>query len=469
VETGLVRCVRYGLILAAVLLAGCSSGSDDAQTAAPATTGAQASTTASSPAPTSSPNRRGIAGWPTYHGTTDRAGVSPSPPLTPPLRTAWTTHLDGAVYAQPLVVGPNVIVATENNSVYALEAATGRVRWHHHLAEPVPQSNLPCGNIDPLGITGTPAYDAATGLLFLVTESGDAVHDLHALDARTGQPRWERNLDVVDRDRHAEQQRAAVLVAHHRVYTAFGGLYGDCGDYIGYVTAVATDGSGPVLHYAVPSGREAGIWAPPGPVEEASGDLLVAAGNGSSTGGDFDGSDSVIRLSPDLQRLAVFAPSSWPEDNAADLDLGSSSPVPVAGHIVIAGKRGTAYLLPPSLGGVGGEVATLDGCASYGGAATVGTAVVLPCSDGIRRLDVTGSTMRWRWQLTDAAGSPLIAGDTVYALSPESGDLYAVDLDTGQVRSHVHVGEVTRFATPAPAGRLIVVGTTSGVVAVSGR
>jgi len=200
-----------------------------------------------------------------------------------------------------------------------------------------------------------------------------------------------------------------------------------------------------------------------------TGDLLVAVGNGSGTGGSFDGSDSVLRLSPTLQRRALFAPSTWPQDNAADLDLGSMSPV-LAGHrVVIAGKRGTVYLLAATLGGIGGELDAIDGCAGFGGAATVGQVVVLPCSDGIRRLEVTGDHMRWGWRLADVAGSPLIVGNTVYSLARDSGELYAVDAGSGRVLDRLEVGTVTRFATPAPAGRFIVVGTTDGVVAVSGK
>src|SRR5690242_21541856 len=41
---------------------------------------------------------------------------------------------------------------------------------------PQPLSGLPCGNIDPLGITGTPAYDATTGSVFVVAETRSEEH-----------------------------------------------------------------------------------------------------------------------------------------------------------------------------------------------------------------------------------------------------------------------------------------------------
>ena len=461
-----MRRVRVGLVPLVALLAACtSSGSAPA---GPRPT--SSSPIATSAAPSVQPPGAVLASsWPTYHGDNARSGYVDGPALRRPLHRAWERQLDGAVYAQPIVVGAFVIAATENNSVYALRADTGGVVWRRHLAPPVSRSRLPCGNIDPLGITGTPAYDVDSGFVLVVTETTGGRHDLHAIDARDGRVQWTRNLDVVDRDRSAQQQRSAVLVSHGRVYVAFGGLFGDCGNYIGYVTGVRADGKGTVDHYAVPSGREAGIWAPPGLVEEPSGDLLFAVGNGSETAGTFDGSDSVVRLSPGLERTAYFAPSTWAADNATDLDLGSSSPVLVRDKIVIAVKRGTVYLLSRSLGGIGGQLATLDGCAAYGGGATVRAAALLPCSDGLRRLDVNGSTMLWTWRVAAVAGSPLIVGDTAYALSSETGDLYGVDLATGRVATTIHVGEVTRFATPAPTGHGLVVGTTTGVVAISGK
>jgi outer membrane protein assembly factor BamB len=406
--------------------------------------------------------------WPTYHGDNRRSGVAEARALRPPLRQDWSTDLDGAVYAQPLVVGGSLLVATENNSVYSLDPHSGDIRWRRHLGAPVPQSDLPCGNIDPLGITGTPVYDEATGSVFAVTETTGARHTLWALDARTGEPRWSRPLDVLDdRDPAAEQQRSALLLVDDTVYVAFGGLFGDCGDYVGYVAGVATDGDGPVRHYAVPTTREAGMWSPAGPIE-AGGDIYVASGNGEQVDGDYDGSDSVIRLSLDLRRTALFAPDTWREDNAADLDLGSSSPVLVGNRVVIAGKRGTVYLLREDLGGIGGEIRTLEGCAAYGGAAQVGTGVLLPCADGIRALRVADDRLTWEWQAGGVAGSPVVAEDAVYSLDLDAGALVELDLDDGSERGRVDVGEVSRFATPVPLGDRVFVGTMTGVLAVQG-
>jgi hypothetical protein len=48
-----------------------------------------------------------------------------------------------------------VITATESDVVYAMNAVTGHVVLRTELGRPVSRAGLPCGNIDPLGITDT--------------------------------------------------------------------------------------------------------------------------------------------------------------------------------------------------------------------------------------------------------------------------------------------------------------------------
>jgi outer membrane protein assembly factor BamB len=454
---------RLSLTLIALALsavAGCSGSSPGS----PATSSGSAPASPTRPAP--SPTVV-AANWPTYHGSNDRAGSADGPVLAGRLRVAASVKVDGKVYAQPLVVNGLAIVATEHNTISAIRPGSGQVVWRVHLADPVPLSDLPCGNIDPTGITGTPAYDAATGLVFAATETTDSRHALVAIDARSGRVNWRRDLDVLpNRDRHTEQQRGALLVSSGRVYVPFGGRDGDCGNYVGYVVAIPTNGAGAEMHYAVPTRREAGMWAPPGPVVGPRGDIYVASGNGAEVGNRYDDSDSVIRLSATLQRTALFAPTTWPQDNQQDLDLGSMSPAVVGDQIVIAGKRGTVYLLDANLGGVGGELATLSGCAAYGGAAVRGNLVVLPCSDGLRALRVQNGKLAWLWHNGSTKGSPLIVGTDVYAF--DGDDLVQMPLSTGKVRRRVHVGSVTRFTTPVPTGDAVLVATTSKLVTVVG-
>src|SRR4029453_3212005 len=76
----------------------------------------------------------------------------------------------------------------------------------------------------------------------------------------------------------------------------------------------------------------------------------------------------------DNRVVSFFSPVAWANQNAHDRDLGSTGPAIVRGlgrtWIFSDGKGGTAYLFDlVLLGGLGGEIATLHGCESYGGTA----------------------------------------------------------------------------------------------------
>jgi outer membrane protein assembly factor BamB len=390
------------------------------------------------------------------------------------LSVAWRARLDGAVYGQPLVIGDTVIAATEGDTVYALDRRTGAVRWHRNLGRPVPLSALPCGNIDPLGITGTPVYDPASRRVYAVAEttaSQGVTHTLYGLDLAGGSVGVRRAIPTPDGRPTVNQQRAALTLAHGRVYVAFGGLNGDCGPYIGSVVGVPVTGRGPLLSYRVPTRREGGIWATGGPALGADGTLYVSVGNGAATSGAFDSSDSVTALTPELRARSVFAPKIWADDNARDLDLGSMAPAVVSGdRVLIAGKRGVAYLLrAPDLGGVGGEITQAKVCEAYGGPAHAGKTVYLPCRGGLAAVNVAGDRIQVLWRgPSGAAGSPVVGGGAVWVTDWETGSLYALDQSTGRTRQKIDVGELPHFASPTLSGSLALVGTMDGVVAVSG-
>jgi outer membrane protein assembly factor BamB len=382
---------------------------------------------------------------------------------------AWRARLDGAVYGQPLLVGDRVLAATEDDSVYALDSADGRVLWRARLGVPQPLSGLPCGDIDPLGITSTMALDPATGSLFALAETDGGHHVLFALDPATGSVRWRRPVEPPEGTPVDIQQRAALTVAFGRVYVPFGGLYGDCGDYIGSVVGTPTSGQGPQVSYHVPTAREGGIWAPGGLIAIGT-TLYATVGNSASeTDTDFDGGDSVIALSPDLSRLDYFAPTTWAQDNAADLDLGSLTPAPVDGRILALGKRGTAYLLDTDrLGGVGGQITQTQVCPALGAAAVRGATAYVACEDGIRALDVTGDRIRVVWKsAVPADGSPTLVDGDVWAVDYHSGTLYRLDASTGAATALVALGPVPHFASAALGIDRAYVGTMDGVAAVT--
>jgi outer membrane protein assembly factor BamB len=452
------RIVSVLLPLSLLLVAACSSAAPVSHETVPAGT-TRAAATAFTP-------------WTTYHQSPSRAGHV-ARPAGHPLKKAWTKGLGAAVYGEPLVVGNTLIVATEGDKMFGLNARTGHRRWVTKLGKPQPLSGLPCGDIDPLGITGTPSYDAQTGSVFAVAETNGGHHTLWALDAATGQKRWHKSLDVLpQRNRSAEQERSAVLVEHGRVIVTFGGLAGDCDNYVGYVTSSPVSGNGRTFHYAVPTAREAGMWSPAGPVLGRNGHVYVASGNGAELNGRFDKSDSVTELSSKkLHRLSIFAPSTWRVDNQRDLDLGSSSPVSLPGlhRLVIAGKRGTVYLLREHLGGIGSQVRSLDGCAAFGGAAVSGHTALMPClgQNQVRALRVGRHHLHWAWS-ANVYGSPIIAGSLVYVADRGSGDLVVLHLSDGTVAQRIHAGSLTHFPSEVVDGGYVFVPTLSGVTAFHG-
>ena len=416
--------------------------------------------------------------WPTYHANGGRTGLLGSASSARSLTTAWSHALDGAVYASPIVNNGTIYVATEAGSVYAFTAA-GALRWRAHIAAPVRLSDLatrgaPCGNIDPLGITGTPVYDAATNRVFAVAETlvnGAVQHLLASINADTGAFATRRVIPPRGNEA-VHQERGALALTGGRVIVPFGGLGGDCGSYIGSVVSTATNLQGTQTSYAIPTSREAGMWTPPGPTVLADGSILVADGNGAATGGAYDGSDSVVHLSAGLTFLDRFAPTTWAADNAADLDLGSAGPAVTSnGYVVQSGKRGVVYVLRLShLGGIGGQVSAADGCDAYGGAAVSGSTVFLPCASGVRRADIgANGSIRLGWQASGIPGAPVVYGNAVLATSQATGRLYILDPTTGGVRTSLAVGALTRFATPALDTGRAYVGNTSGIVAVNVR
>src|SRR5438128_481044 len=253
------------------------------------------------PPSTATPGQVTSADWTMYHDNNARTGFVADMPDPTRLTNLWQQPLDGAVYAEPLVVDGEVIVATENDTLYALGARSGQIQWHTTVGTPVPLSDLPCGNIDPLGITGTPVYDPQTGLVFAVAEIQGPAHLLVGVDVKTGQVKVRRLVDPPGANPQVHQQRAALALNGNKVYIAFGGLYGDCGDYHGMVVASRTDGTGALLTYQVPTQREGGIWAPAGPTIDGQGNIYVTVGNGAATGGDWDHTNAVLRLSTTLQ------------------------------------------------------------------------------------------------------------------------------------------------------------------------
>jgi len=465
-----VRSVTVTLLIVAAALPLAGAGRS---AAAPHQGQPQAAALAVYGRPGGRPDAGAATNWPTYHHDAARTGAVRGLPAAGRLSVAWSRHLDGAVYGQPLIIGGAVIAATENDSVYALARSSGRLLWRAHVGTPVPLADQPCGDIDPLGITGTPVYRPATGLVYAVTQTTGSRHFLVGIDVGSGKVRIRRVIPAPDRQRRYDQQRAALALANGRVYVAFGGHDGDCGPYIGSVVAIPASGRGRMRSYRVPAAREAGIWATGGPVVGPDGTLYVSVGNGAATRSPFDGSDSVTALFPGLHRRDLFAPNTWRADNQNDLDLGSMSPALLRdGKILAVGKRGIGYLLRAAhLGGIGGQVASGRICQAFGGPAVAGRTVYVPCvGSGMAAVSTARNRLRVLWRGPAGAwGSPVLGGGAVWVADWNSGVLYELSQATGRVRHRIALRSgLPHFASPSLSGRLVIIGTNRGVVAVAG-
>jgi len=453
--TGLVLCLVLCLVLFA--LVGCSTGSTPNVASRPRTT------------PTPSPPIS--AEWTEYHRDAGRSGVGPVEPALGGAHVAWNVPADAAVYASPLIVSGHVIVATENNTVYSLDIFTGQTIWTKHLGEPVDAGSLPCGNISPVtGITGTPAVDLASGRLFVVTFLRGYHHVLFALSLVDGSVLWQQDIDPAGSSPRVQQQRGALSIGSGSVYAPLGGLFGDCGAYSGYVVALPL-GGGQGRAYKVPSQRGGSIWAPQGATIAPDGSVYVVTGN--SFGAGFGYSDSVLQLSADLATVkSYFAPSNWAALNAGDVDLGSTGValLPTIGRAVVIGKEGVAYLLAAgSLGGIGGQLASLRVCSgAWGGSAWLDATVFVPCADGLYALRVTASSLSVAWHAArPVLGSPIVSAGAVWAIEPSSGTLYALNPASGSVLYSTGLGGAQHFSTPAATDGFVVVPAGQKVVAVS--
>ena len=143
------------------------------------------------------------------HNNVSRDGVYIDAAFTPDAAAGLTRDLNfdgtiiGNAYAQPLYIegspnGPMIIAVTEANNVHALNATTGTVIWQRHLGTAV--TSLPCTNINPVGITGTPVVDLASRSLFFdaVIDGPAKKHFIYSLNVDTGatNPGWPVDVDA---------------------------------------------------------------------------------------------------------------------------------------------------------------------------------------------------------------------------------------------------------------------------------
>ena len=278
-------------------------------------------------------------------------------------------------------------VATENDTVYAVDAqsiggSSATILWKTSVLPggESPSTSLPCGNIRPNGITATPVIDRARNAIYVEAMSqnpaGNIVHRLHALDLTNGSELFggpttitasfpgtggNSSGGVVTFLPPVHHERAALLEAGSTIYTAWAGLFGDCGAYSAWV--IAYD-AGTLKQTGaidlVPNNSGGGMWmGGGGPAADAAGNVYVISGNGfaDTPGANHSYGNSFVRLSTSggLTVGDYFTPYNTSAEDSADEDFGSAGPLllpdltdagGIVRHLAVgAGKDGNLYVL----------------------------------------------------------------------------------------------------------------------------
>jgi hypothetical protein len=302
----------------------------------------------------------------------------------------------GNVHAQPLYIeggpnGPMVIVVTASNNVYALNANAGVPIWSRTDIGPAVTSGLNCGNINPVGIIGTPVVDLNTRSLFFdaLIQGNPIKHFVYSLNVDTGatNANWPVDLNSagIGFTSLDQEDRGALALVNGIVYVPFSGYLGDCGNYHGFVVGVHIDNPSMVGGWHTQASK-GGIWGHSGVASDGT-NMFVITGNttGTSTWG---GGEAIIRLQAGPvfsgQSTDFWTPANWHDLDLGDTDLGGCSailihvPGATPSDLVLAlGKDGNAYLVNrDNLGGIAGPVvsAGVDGTMRGQSSATYTTA-----------------------------------------------------------------------------------------------
>jgi hypothetical protein len=329
--------------------------------------------------------------------------------------------LDDYVDAQPLVFNGVVYVVTENNSVYAINAASGKLIARTNLGKPVTTPIYGC-NQGHVGITSTPVIDPKSRTLYVIAYRYDRtpVFQLHALDTGSLKdkiaPRTVAasskltNGKTYHFDARVMRQRPGLLLSvNGNVYAGFGSHCDNVSPNLsrGWLLGWHGGSLAPVgarLNDKNAQSRNdfflTGIWmSGDGIAEDQSANLYFSTGNSDPSGTSYNKlnlSESVIKLSPDLTTTDSFFTPVGAEGlgylEAQDLDMASGGVLLTPdGYVVGAGKAGQMFLLRQ--GNLGGRAA-----GNYVKVITIGICL---CGesyyrglDGVGRIVSSGGTQR---------------------------------------------------------------------------
>jgi hypothetical protein len=399
----------------------------------------------------------------------------------------FTATVDGYVYAQPLYVSNvsiaagthNVIyVATEHDSVYAIDADNGTIYWQINL---IPSGGRTivgntdigsgCDDIIPeIGISGTPVIDLSSGTLYVVTKAyvgGKAVQQLHALDIATSAEKFggpvaiqasvpgtasDAKKGVLTFNSMQENQRPALLLDNGHIIIGWGS-HCDFNPWHGWLMSYnATTLTQEAVYNSTPNGTEGGIWmSAGGPAADASGNIYFSTGNG-DWNGTTDLGDSIIKVGlPSggaFPLLDYFTPYNQAYMYANDDDVSSSGPLLLpalpSGQqlLTLMAKVGTIY-----------DVDSND----MGGYCVNQTPACTNSDPQIVQEIPNATTGVW--------GTPAYWNGNIYwGGHNDSLSAFSFDTTTGNISSKRTSQTAVIFGYPAPTPSISANGSTNGIV-----
>lgn len=297
--------------------------------------------------------RDGGHDWPMmgFNVQGDNASPSPTGITAANVKTLQLRQvpLDGAVDASAIYLhGVTVkgaahdvfLVTTTYGKTIAVDAASGTILWEFTP----PQYDSWAGT--PQITNSTPAADPNRQYIYAATPGGEvvklAIADGHAL--------WTTAVTLAP---HSEKMSAPLKVFRGHVIAVTDGYIADRPPYQGHV-AILDASSGKLLNVwnslcsnraglLQPSscdGQQSAIWGKTGPaIDEATGNIFVATGNGTYDGKTNWG-DSLLEINGDAtQMIGNYTPTNNAEINRRDLDLGATSPVLMGDGVVAQGGK----------------------------------------------------------------------------------------------------------------------------------
>ena len=396
-----------------------------------------------------------------------------------------TTTLDDQVDAQPLVVPDQTIagsthdvvyVATENNSVYAIDASSGAILLQTNLGPPVPDP-LSCvnGSGPNVGINSTPVIDLTAQILYVISyvnvNGNTPTYKFHALNLSTltdiaGSPATVSashtlaNGSVYTFNALVQRQRAALLEASGNIYAAFASFCDfRAGSSRGWMLGWNATTLAPLAANQLDDTQSSSpnnfflsaIWmAGYGIAADPNGTLFFSTGNSDPSGTTYDGvtniQESVVNINGNLNGvIGLFTPSNVGSLDSIDGDLSAGGVMLLpqqSGNTpflaVIAGKDGRLFLLNrTNLGGFtpGGPDKVLDmhqlsgfwcGPSYFTG------------PDGINRIVTSQGSILQTWSLNlSPVPSLVLEGTTNIASGQDPGFFTVVSSNGNLTGSHI--------------------------------